>query len=62
MSIKIQSSTKEYSINFYSTIENLIDSFQDKSLLFLIDENVYNLYTNHFKDKNYYIIRHKCSN
>jgi 3-dehydroquinate synthase len=56
MSVKIQSSTKEYSINFYSTIENLIDSFQDKSLLFLIDENVYNLYTNHFKNKNYYII------
>jgi 3-dehydroquinate synthase len=56
MSIKIQSSTKEYSINFYSTIENLINSFQDKSLLFLIDKNVYNLYTRYFKNKNCYII------
>ena len=56
MSMKIKSSTKEYNINFYPTIENLINSFQDKSLLFLIDENVYNLYTNYFKDKNYYII------
>lgn len=48
MQITIKSSTKDYNINFYSTIENLISSFENQSLLFLIDEQVYQLYSKHF--------------
>jgi 3-dehydroquinate synthase len=56
MQITINSSTKKYNVNFYSNIKNLIDSFQNESLLFLIDKTVYNLYKNYFLNTNYYLI------
>tara|TARA_R110002012_G_scaffold308252_1_gene514376 strand:+ start:2203 stop:3240 length:1038 start_codon:yes stop_codon:yes gene_type:complete len=55
-SIDIKASTKKYKVNFYDKINDLIKSFEDENLLYLIDENVYNINKTYFEDKLKYIV------
>jgi 3-dehydroquinate synthase len=54
--IKINSSIKNYNVNFYNTISDLIDSVSGGNLLYIIDDNVNIHYESHFKNKQKLII------
>lgn len=56
MSLKIKSSVGTYTVEFYQTIESTLPTDSSTSCLYLVDENVYTLYKNHFTGRKTYII------
>lgn len=55
-SIDIKSSIKKYKVNFYNTKNDLMESLKNSNLIYLIDENVYNLNQSYFEDKFKFIV------
>tara|TARA_R110000823_G_scaffold306409_1_gene428805 strand:- start:3946 stop:4974 length:1029 start_codon:yes stop_codon:yes gene_type:complete len=49
--LNIKSSNKDYKVNFYNKIDDIIKSIKDNKSFYLIDENVYLLYKDYFKHK-----------
>lgn len=49
--LNIKAANKDYQVNFYSKIDDLIKSITDKKVFYLIDENVNLLYKDYFNDK-----------
>jgi 3-dehydroquinate synthase len=49
--LNIKSANKDYQVNFYSKINDLIKSITDEKIFYLIDENVHLLYKDYFTDK-----------
>ena len=56
MSLKIKSSVGTYTVEFYQTIESTLPTDSSTSCLYLVDENVYTFYKNHFTGRKTYII------
>ena len=54
--LNIKSSNKDYQVNFYNGIDDLIKSIKDKKAFYLIDENVYLLYKDYFEHKSKLIV------
>ena len=49
--LNIKSANKDYQVNFYKEIDDIIKSIKDKKAFYLIDENVYLFYKDYFKYK-----------
>lgn len=54
--LTIKSSNKDYQVNFYSKINELVESINDDKTFYLIDKNVNLLYKQYFKNKSKLII------
>ncbi len=54
--LKIKSSNKNYKVNFYKTVNDVVESIDDTKAFYLIDQNVYSLYKDYFKYKSRLIV------